>query len=33
MVIAQVGTNGQISIYNHEGATDVIVDVLGWFPN
>ena len=32
MVIAQVGTNGQVSIYNREGATDVIVDVLGWFP-
>ncbi len=32
MVIAQVGTNGQISIYNHAGATHVIVDVLGWFP-
>ncbi len=32
MVIAQVGTNGLVSIYNHAGATDVIVDVLGWFP-
>ncbi|MET0908607.1 MAG: hypothetical protein ABWZ99_03990, partial [Ilumatobacteraceae bacterium] len=27
-----IGTNGQISIYNYAGTTDVIVDVLGWFP-
>ena len=33
MVIVQVGTNGLVSIYNHAGATDVIVDVLGWFPD
>ena len=32
MVIAQVGANGLVSIYNREGTTDVIVDVLGWFP-
>ena len=33
MVIVPVGNNGQISIYNSAGSTDVIVDVLGWFPN
>jgi len=32
MVIAKVGTNGQISIFNNAGNVDVIVDVLGWFP-
>jgi hypothetical protein len=32
MVIAQVGSNGVVSIYNQSGATDVVVDVLGWFP-
>jgi hypothetical protein len=32
MVIARVGANGVVSVFNHAGATDVIVDVLGWFP-
>jgi hypothetical protein len=32
MVIAKVGASGQISLFNFAGATDVIVDVLGWFP-
>jgi hypothetical protein len=32
MVIAKVGAGGQISIFNAAGTTDVIVDVLGWFP-
>jgi hypothetical protein len=29
LVIAKVGSNGQISIYNDTGTTHVIVDVLG----
>ncbi len=33
MVIVPVGNNGEISIYNSAGNSDVIVDVLGWFPN
>ena len=33
MVIAKVGAGGQVSIYNNTGSTDVIVDVLGWFPS
>jgi hypothetical protein len=33
MVIVPVGTAGEISIYTATGMTDVIVDVLGWFPN
>jgi hypothetical protein len=33
MVIVPIGTAGQISIFNSNGTTDVIVDVLGWFPN
>ncbi|MFT3792940.1 MAG: FG-GAP-like repeat-containing protein [Rudaea sp.] len=33
LVIAQVGTNGQVSIRNGSvGNTDVIADVAGWFP-
>jgi hypothetical protein len=31
MVIAKVGTNGLVSIYNNTGKVDVVVDVLGWF--
>jgi hypothetical protein len=30
-VIATVGTNGTISIYNNNGTTHVIVDIQGWF--
>jgi alpha-tubulin suppressor-like RCC1 family protein len=29
-VIAQVGTNGQITIYNYNGNTDVLVDITGY---
>ena len=32
MVIAQVGSNGSVTVYNNTGSTDVIVDVVGWFP-
>ena len=31
MVLARVGTNGKVSIYNNTGSTDVVVDVLGCF--
>jgi hypothetical protein len=31
LVIAKVGTNGQVSLYNGIGSTDVIADVVGWF--
>ncbi len=30
-VVVPVGTNGQVSIFNHAGNTDVVVDVNGWF--
>jgi len=33
LVIAKVGANGQVSIYDGAGSTDVIVDVAGWFPS
>jgi hypothetical protein len=33
MAIVRVGTDGTISIYNEEGATQVIIDVVGWFPD
>jgi len=32
-VLTKVGTGGKISIYNNGGAVDVIVDVVGWFPD
>jgi len=32
MVIVPVGAGGQVSIFNETGTTDVLVDVLGWFP-
>jgi hypothetical protein len=31
LVIAKVGTNGQISIFNASGCTHAIIDVVGWF--
>ena len=31
-VIAKIGTDGSISIYNNSGSTHVIVDISGWFP-
>lgn len=31
MVIAQLGSNGKISLYNSAGSTPVAVDVVGWF--
>ena len=32
MVIAKVGINGEISIYNNSGDVQVVADVHGWFP-
>jgi hypothetical protein len=32
MVIAKVGADGQVSIFNLAGNVDVVVDILGWFP-
>jgi Tol biopolymer transport system component len=32
MVIVPVGVNGRVSIYNLAGTTQIVVDVLGWFP-
>jgi hypothetical protein len=31
-VIAEVGANGRVDIYNHNGSTDVVFDVVGYFP-
>jgi hypothetical protein len=31
MVIAKVGADGSISIYNNSGFVNVVVDVMGWF--
>jgi hypothetical protein len=32
LVTAKVGTNGQVDIYNFAGDTQVLFDVVGWFP-
>ncbi len=32
LVIARVGANGQVTLYNNAGDTQLIADVLGWFP-
>jgi hypothetical protein len=32
MVIAKLGSNGQVSVANFVGSVDVVIDVLGWFP-
>ena len=31
LVVAQVGADGKVAIYNNLGSTDVIADVAGWF--
>lgn len=31
MVVAALGANGQIMLYNHAGTTDVVVDAVGWY--
>lgn len=33
MVIARVGSDGRIAIYNEQGSSQVVVDVVGWFPD
>ena len=33
MVIAKVGNDGKIAIFNKAGASQVVVDVVGWFPS
>ena len=30
-VIAKLGTNGRVTLYNNAGSTDVIIDTNGWF--
>ncbi len=32
LVVAKVGAEGQVSIYNAAGSTHLIADVAGWFP-
>jgi hypothetical protein len=32
LVIAMVGPDGKVAIYNNAGSVDVVVDVVGWFP-
>jgi len=33
LVLAKVGSGGQVSIYNDQGSTHVIADIAGWFPS
>jgi hypothetical protein len=32
LVIATVGSGGQVSLYNRAGTVDLIADVAGWYP-
>ncbi len=32
LVIAKVGADGKIAVYNQNGSTQLVVDVVGWFP-
>jgi len=31
LVIAKVGADGRVNVYNHAGSGHVIFDVVGWF--
>src|SRR5690349_17769809 len=31
-VVAKLGTAGNVSLFNHAGTTDLVVDVVGYFP-
>ncbi|MBR0346647.1 MAG: hypothetical protein IJI03_15460, partial [Rudaea sp.] len=33
LVIAQVGPNGQVSLFNSNGSTHLLADVVAWFPS
>ena len=33
LVIAKVGADGEVSIFNNTGSVDVVADVQGWFPS
>jgi hypothetical protein len=33
LVVAKVGANGTISVYNNLGATHIVVDAVGWHPS
>ena len=32
MVVAPLGADGDVDVYNYDGSVDLVVDVLGWFP-
>ncbi len=32
LVVAKVGADGKVSLYNHGGSVDLVADVQGWFP-
>ncbi|MDQ1412186.1 MAG: hypothetical protein QOE07_774 [Acidimicrobiaceae bacterium] len=32
LVIAKVGSNGQVSVFNQAGSAQLVIDVAGWFP-
>ncbi len=31
LVVAKVGTNGMVRLYNHNGAVNLVADVTGYF--
>ena len=32
MAIVKLGADGSISVFNNQGSVEIVVDVLGWFP-
>ena len=32
LVIAKVGSNGEVSLFNHAGSVHLVADVMGWMP-
>ena len=33
LVLVGVGAGGQVSLFNHDGPLDLVVDVVGWVPS
>ncbi len=32
LVVAKVGADGKVAVYNNTGSTHVVLDVVGWYP-
>jgi hypothetical protein len=33
LVVAKVGANGSVTVYNNQGSTDIVFDVVGYYPS